>query len=147
MFEYMIESCDVNDVLLVIQIQNQLLDSIDLPLLAHEQEIIVQVIQIIGVRNVELQKVTLLSFLCQLIDVALKLLWVLDPFEPTSQEVSTHCRIVQVICSQVLKVTNLFHRIEPIAHVLIVHLCIPMNYLSDATSSTSFKHQQHLRVS
>ena len=72
----------MNDILLVVvQVRNQLLDSIDLLLLAHEQEIIVQVVQIVGVRNVNLQEVPLPSFLGEFANVSLKLIWILHPFE------------------------------------------------------------------
>ena len=75
MSEHLIKSCNVNDILLLIeQTGNQLLDSIDLHLLTHEQEIIVQVVRVVGVRNVSLQEVTLPRFLSQLNYTALELL-------------------------------------------------------------------------
>ena len=83
----------------------------------------------------------------QLTDIALKLIWVPHSFEHTSGEVLTHHATIQVIRIQVLKVTTLPLWIKPITHVLIVHLHISMNCLSDATSSTSLKHQQHIEVS
>ena len=122
-FEHLIEGHTVNDILLlVLQIWNQLLDSIDLPPLTHEWEIIAQVVEIIGVRNVNLQKVTINCFLSQLTDVALKVLWVLHPFKPASWEVLTHRPTIQVICIQVLKVTTLFPRIQPVTHLFVVQL-------------------------
>ena len=150
MFQRLIKSRNVNHILLlVVQIQNQLSDSTDLHLLALEQGIVVQVVQVIGVTNLYLQEVTLPSFLSQLNDVVLKLVWVLYSFEPTSWEweVSTHHLTIQVICIQVLKVTTLFSTIKPIAYVLVACLHISMNCLSDATWSTSLKHRQHVRVS
>ena len=45
MFESLIKSCDVNDLLLLVeQTGNQLLDSTDLHLLTHEWEINVQIV-------------------------------------------------------------------------------------------------------
>ena len=146
-FEDLIKSCNVNDVLLLVeQIGNQLLDPIDLPLLTHEWEIIVQVMQVIRVRHITLQELILPSFLSQLTDAALKLVSVLHPFKPASWEVLANCPTIQVICIQVMKVSTLFPRIKPITHVLVVCLPILMNCLSDATSSTSPKHQQHIGV-
>ena len=71
MFECLMESCDVNDILLVLQIWNQLSNSIGLALLTHEWEIVVQVMQIIRIRHISLQEVALRSFLSQLTDVVL----------------------------------------------------------------------------
>ena len=52
MVESLIKSHDGNHILLlVVQIQNQLSDSIDLHLLAHEGEIIVEVVQVVRVRK------------------------------------------------------------------------------------------------
>ena len=145
--QHLIESHDVNHILfLVVQIGNQLSNFTDLPLLAHEWEIIVQVVQVIGVRNDNLQEVTLPSFLSQHTDAALKLIQVLHPVEPASEEILTHRPTIHVIHIQVLKVTTLFPRIKPINHVLVVNLHISMNCLSDATLSTSFKHQQHISI-
>ena len=96
------------------------------------------------VRNINLQEVTLPSFLNQFANVVLKLLWVLHPFQPTSQEVLTHHSTILILGIQVLKVMSLFARIEPFTHILLVCLHISMNCLSGATSSTLFKHQQHV---
>ena len=136
----------MNDILLlVIQIRNQLLESIDLLSLTHEWEIIVQVVQFVGVRKVNLEEVTLPSFLSQLTNAALNLIWILYPSEPAGQEVSTHDPVIQVIRIQVLK--TFFPRIEPIAHVLVACLHVSMNCLSDTTLRTLLKHQQHVGVS
>ena len=74
MSECFIKSRDVNYILLLlIQIWNQLLDSIDFSLHTHEWEIIVQVVQVIRVRLIILQEVALPSFLIQLTDAPLSL--------------------------------------------------------------------------
>ena len=98
------------------------------------------------VRHVNLQEVTFPSFHSQHTDVALKLAWILHPFELASGEVLAHCLTIHVIRMQILKVMTLFVRTEPITHALIVHLRISMNCLSDASSSTSLEHQQHVEV-
>ena len=96
-FEHLIKSCDVNHVLLLVaQIGNQLSDSIDLPLLAYEWEITVQVMQVVGVRHISLQEVTLPSFLSKLAIAAFKLTRVLHPFDSfanlTGFFASRYCR-------------------------------------------------------
>ena len=106
--ESLIESCNVNHLLLLgVQIWNQLLDSIDLSLLPHEWKIIVQVVRVIGVRHINLQEVTLPAFL----DVALKLTWVLHPFEPANGEVLTHRQTIHVlaVCLCILMTVLVMH--------------------------------------
>ena len=94
-----------------------------------------------------IQKVTLPSLLSELTDVAFKLIWVLHRFESASRRFLNHGPSIMIIGIQVLKVMTFFPRIEPVTHVLIVHPRVPINYMSDATSSTSLKHQQHIRIS
>ena len=84
------------------------------------------------VRHVNLQEVALSPLLSQLTDAALKLFQVLHLSEPASEEVLAHHPTIQVIGIQVLKVTIFFPRIQSIAHVLVVCLCVSMNCLSDA---------------
>ena len=87
--------------------RNQLSNFIDLPLLTHEWETVLQVVQIARVGNFNLQEVTLPSFLGHLADVALKLIWVLHPFQPINGKVSTNRPTIQVICIQALKADSL----------------------------------------
>ena len=123
----------LHHILLVVeQTGNQLLDPIDFDLLTHEWNIVVQVVEVAMVRH---EEVILTLFLSQLTDLVLKLIWVLHPFEPTSQEVLAHCPTIQVIGIRVLKVMTLLSGVKPIAHVLVACLHIPMNCLSDIPCS------------
>ena len=96
------------------------------------------------VTDVNLQEIALTLILSQLTDA--KLFQVFHPSKPASWKALAHCPTIQVICIQVHKVTTLFFRVKPIAHVLVVCLHISMNGLSDATSSTLLTQQQSVGV-
>ena len=146
MSECLIESSSLNHILFLVErIRNQLLDPIDILLLPHKWEIIMEVVQVAVVRYVNLQEVALTPILSQLTDVPLELFWFAHPSEPTSWEALAHHSTVQIICIQVLKVKTLFPRIKSIAHVLVVCPCIlMMNGLSNAALCSL--HKQHIRV-
>ena len=73
MFEYLIESHDMNDILLHLEeIGDQLLNPMNLHLFTHEWKVIVQVMKVAMIEYVHLQEVALLmSALSQLTDVSL----------------------------------------------------------------------------
>ena len=55
MSEQLMESCNANDILLLVEkIANQLLDSINLHLLTHEGKVIMEVMEVALVRHVNL---------------------------------------------------------------------------------------------
>ena len=123
------------------------LDFIYISLLAHEWDIIVLAVKVLRIRHINLPEVALTNLLSHLGNAALKLIWVVHPFESTSWKWLAHHSAIQVIRIQVLKVMTLFPRIKSIAHVLVVCLSISMNCLSNAASCVSLKCQQHFRVS
>ena len=148
-FESLIESHNVNDILFLMEeIGDQLLSPMDLHLFAHEWKVVMEVMNVAMIRCINLhqhQEVALTLILNQLADV--KLFQVFHPSKPASLKALAHHPTIWVVCIQVLKVLTLLLGIKPIAQVLVVCLCILMKSLSDAASSTSLKHQEHVRVS
>ena len=139
--ECLIESHDVDGILLLVEeIGNQLFYPIYLPFFAHKWKVVMEIVKVLGIRHTDCQEVTFIKVPCQLTDVALKLIWFAQPFEPTSWMALAHRPTIKIICIQVLKVMTLFPSIKPFIHVLIVRPHIGMNCLRNATLCVSLKH-------